>query len=62
MGEKTGLAVEIVARNKTIAELVEQCARGELPFSGHDSLCSRVSAMGYNTTCLYEMVRQAELP
>lgn len=52
--------VVLVARNQSIAELIEMCARKELPFSGPDSLCSRVHAMGYSTTSLYEMVRAAE--
>lgn len=56
----TEIAIQIVARNKTIAELVEQCARRELAFSGPDSLCAKVHAMGYNTNALHEMVRQAE--
>jgi hypothetical protein len=47
-------------RNATIGELVEQCARGELPFSGEGSLCAKVAAMGFKTTSLYEMVRATE--
>lgn len=43
-----------------VGGLVEACARGELPFSGPDSLCSKVSAMGFKTTSLYEMVLAAE--
>lgn len=53
--------VVLQARNATIAELIEQCARGELPFSGPDSLHSKIAAMGYRTTSLYEMVCAAEL-
>lgn len=49
-----------VARSATIAELVQLCADRKLPFSGPDSLCSKVAAMGYKTTSLYEMVRAAE--
>lgn len=52
--------VVLQARTPQIADLIEQCARGELPFSGPDSLCSKVSDMGYRTTSLYEMVRAAE--
>ena len=43
-----------------VGELVEACARGELPFSGQDSLCSRVHAMGFKITSLHEMVLAAE--
>lgn len=52
--------VVMVARSATIQELVEQCARKELPFSGPDSLCSKVHAMGFKTTSLYEAVVAAE--
>ena len=52
--------VVLQARNQTIADLVQQCADGKLPFSGPDSLCSKVSAMGSKTTSLYEMVLAAE--
>jgi len=48
--------VVLTARNATIGDLVEQCARGALPFSGPDSLCSKVHAMGYKINSLYEMV------
>jgi hypothetical protein len=58
-----GLMPEVVlkARTPAIAELVEQCARGQLPFDGPDSLYSKVHAMGYKCTSLYEMVRAAEV-
>jgi hypothetical protein len=46
-------------RNETIGKLIEECAAGRLPFSGPGSLCEKVSAMGYKTTSLYEMVRAA---
>jgi hypothetical protein len=53
--------IEVVLQARAgVGELVEACARGELPFSGPDSLCSKVAAMGYKTTSLYEMVRAAE--
>jgi hypothetical protein len=53
--------IEVVLQARTgVGELVEACARGDLPFSGPDSLCSKVAAMGYKTTSLYEMVRAAE--
>jgi len=53
--------VEVILQARAgVGELVEACARGELPFSGPDSLCSKVSAMGYKTTSLYEMVLAAE--
>jgi hypothetical protein len=50
-------AVVLRARTARIAELVEQCARGEITF---DELQREVLAMGYKTTSLYEMVRAAE--
>lgn len=52
--------VVLVARNQTIADLIQQCADGTLPFSGPDSLCSKVADMGFKTTSLYEMVIAAE--
>jgi hypothetical protein len=52
-------AVVLVARTPTVADLVEQCARGDLPFSGPDSLYSKVHAMGYACTSLYEAVMAA---
>lgn len=55
-----GLTIIMAARSQTIQDLVDQCARGELQFSGPDSLCSKVAAMGYKTTSLYEMVIYAE--
>jgi hypothetical protein len=48
------------ARNQTIADLVERCARGKLRFSGPDSLHSKVRAMGYSGNSLYEMVIAAK--
>lgn len=56
----TDLKVVLTARNDTIAELVQACADGKLPFSGPDSLCSKVHDMGFKTTSLYEMVRAVE--
>lgn len=53
--------ITLQARTPKIAELVEACADGALPFSGPDSLCSMVAAMGYKTTSLYEMVRSVEM-
>lgn len=47
-------------RNDTIADLITQCAEGKLPFSGPDSLYSKVRAMGYSCNSLYEMVRAEE--
>lgn len=52
--------VTLQARTPKIAELVEACADGALPFSGPDSLCSIVAAMGYKTTSLFAMVRSVE--
>ena len=49
--------VILVARNETIADLVQQCADGKLTF---DSLREKVAAMGFKTTSLYEMIRAAE--
>lgn len=53
--------VTMVARTPKIAKLIEACADGALPFSGENSLCSMVAAMGFKTTSLYEMVRSVEL-
>lgn len=55
--------IVLQARTQTIADLVDACAKGELPFSGPDSLYSKVHAMGYKCTSLYEMVyaREKEL-
>jgi hypothetical protein len=55
-----GIEIHMIARSSTIADLVDECAKGHLPFSGPDSLCSHVAAMGYKTTSLYEAVRAAE--
>ena len=52
--------VAIHARNSTIADLIDQCVRGELNFSGEISLCTKIHDMGYKTTSLYEMVRARE--
>jgi hypothetical protein len=50
-------------RDDTIEQMIDDCARGKLPFSGPDSLYARVCAMGYKCTSLYEMViaREAEI-
>ncbi len=48
---------QMIPRNATIGQLVQNCADGKLPFS---ELCEKVAAMGYKTTSLYEMVRGAE--
>jgi hypothetical protein len=50
------IEVVMVAR-EGVGELVEACARGELPFG---ELCRRVAAMGFKTTSLFEMVVAAE--
>jgi hypothetical protein len=47
----------IQARTPQIGELVEACARKTLSFG---DLCDQISAMGYRTTSLYEMVCAAE--
>lgn len=52
--------VVMQARSRIIADLVMKCARKELPFSGPDSLYSKVVSMGYSGNSLYEMVRAAE--
>ena len=54
------LQFKLKPRNATIGQLVQDCADGKLPFSGHGSLCAKVAAMGYKTTSLYEMVLAAE--
>lgn len=57
------ITAKLEPRTQTIADLVDQCARGDLPFSGPGSLCEKVSAMGYRCTSLYEMVmcRESDL-
>ena len=54
--------IEVVLQAKTpqIGELIELCAAGKLAFSGPDSLCAKVRAMGFRTTNLYEMVCAVE--
>jgi len=51
------------ARTPKIEELVEECARGNLAFSGPGSLCAQVHQMGYNVGSLFWMVvaRKEEL-
>lgn len=49
--------VVLQARNDTIGELVEACARKKISF---DYLCQRVAVMGYKTTSLFEMVVATE--
>ena len=51
------MEVVMKARTDTIAEMVEDCATGRLPFG---ELCAKVAAMGYKTTSLYEMVCAVE--
>ena len=51
------MEVVMKARTDTIAEMVEDCAMGRLNFG---DLCTKVAAMGYKTTSLYEMVRAVE--
>lgn len=48
--------VVMQARTPAIADLVEKCARGELPFSGPNSLYAKFSEMGFSTNGLYEQV------
>ena len=45
------------ARIPRLQELVDDCARGKLPF---DELCLAVANMGFRTTSLHEHVRAAE--
>lgn len=48
------------ARTPEIEQLVQDCADGKLPFDGPDSLYSKVAAMGFKCTSLYEMVCAVE--
>ncbi len=50
------LEIVLVGRSDTINDLVLQCAKGELKFSGPDSLYSKVAEMGFSTNSLYEAV------
>lgn len=52
--------VEMVARSRSVADLVKACARGELAFSGPGSLCHKVALMGFSHNGLYEAVRAAQ--
>lgn len=53
--------IEIVMQPRlSVGELIEACARGELPFGGPDSLYSKVHAMGFKCTSLYESVVAVE--
>ena len=51
--------VVLVARNADVADLVQQCADGKLPFSGPDSLHSKFASMGWSTQSLYAVVMAA---
>lgn len=52
---------EIVMQPRNgVAELIQAHLRGEIPYDGPDSLISKVHALGYKTTSLYEMVIAAE--
>lgn len=54
--------IEIVlkARHPNVADLVEACARGQIPFSGPDGLTRLVAEMGFATDSLYPMVCYAK--
>ena len=52
--------IVMVARNQSIDDLIRECAEGRLPFSGPDSLWSKIHAMGYSCNYLHEMVCMAE--
>ena len=51
------MQITLKPRNETIGQLVKDCADKKITF---DELAHRVSAMGYKTTSLHEMVRAAE--
>ena len=51
------IEVVIKPRTERIADLIDQCARGELEYG---DLCDAVIGMGYNTASLFEKVRAAE--
>lgn len=51
------IEVVMVARDVKAADLVLACAKGEIPFSGPDSLWSEFTHRGWSTSCLYEVVR-----
>lgn len=48
----------VILKPKTpeVGALIKLCDEGKLPFSGPDSLCSKIAAMGYKTTSCFEMV------
>lgn len=50
------IEIELKSRYNWIDEAIEKCAKGELKFSGPDSLYTLFSSKGFSTTSLYEMV------
>jgi len=46
-------------KNKELAQMIQDCADGKLPYHGENSLHSKVTEMGYKTTGLYELVMAA---
>ena len=48
------------AKDTTAQELVMACAKGDLPFSGPNSLHSKFAENGWSTRYLYEAVVNAE--
>ena len=54
------IEVVLKSRNEGIAQLVQDCADGKVPFTGDGSLWQKVRAMGYSCNGLYEMVYAAE--
>lgn len=51
------IQVVMVARDQSIQDMVDACARGELDYG---ELCQRVHRMGYNTNSLYYAVVAAK--
>jgi hypothetical protein len=56
------IEVVLVARDQTAADLVDACGRGEIPFSGPNSLWSEFTRRGWSTSCLYEAVMASTQP
>lgn len=52
--------VVMVPRNQTVADLVQACADGKIPFSGPGSLWLEFNQRGWSTQCLYEAVMAAK--
>lgn len=51
------MKVVIIPRDASVAQVIQACAEGSITFG---EACERISAMGYKTTSVHEMVVAAE--